>query len=425
MAEIGLKGSLSRYLTSGGLIAKYLSLDFDPSQPPGAIVRDGVRKLNIYTPPPADAAPGDVTGFLFLMNHLFPEPTDQSHVFSWLAHLVQHPGVKILHALLIRSEAHGVGKGTLTDLARALVGEGNSVAIGGDRLADRFNGWQAGKLLVIADETSEAGGWQFSNSLKRLITESDITIEAKGQNAMSLPNRANYIITTNREGALKLEAPDRRYYVVDSAAEPLPADHFTRQHGWWRDILPAIRHYLLNEVDLSKWLPTAPPPTSAAKLEMISASRSDLEVEIERLCEIRAGAFAGDLATVEEVRDSLPDRLRLVAVARIRSAMRVLGMRPVGDQTRVDGGWRFTAGHRHWREGAQRPRLWCLRHAGYWEGAPPSSLAREYARSTSTMVEWLDAMAFPEATGQLTAPLGVWTPDLGQWGPNELLAAMR
>jgi phage/plasmid-associated DNA primase len=48
------------------------------------------------------------------------------HVLDFTAHLVQRPKERIAHALLLTSDAKGIGKSSLGKVIHALVGEQNS-----------------------------------------------------------------------------------------------------------------------------------------------------------------------------------------------------------------------------------------------------------------------------------------------------------
>ena len=54
------------------------------------------------------------------------DETAIEHVLNFLGHLLQKPRERIGHALLITSEAKGIGKSTLGSVVRRLVGEQNS-----------------------------------------------------------------------------------------------------------------------------------------------------------------------------------------------------------------------------------------------------------------------------------------------------------
>jgi hypothetical protein len=71
---------------------------------------DGLSALNLYRPSTVTPVPGDVGPWLDLVHRVVPNEPAREHVLNFLAHLVQHPGVKINHALFLGSKVQGIGK---------------------------------------------------------------------------------------------------------------------------------------------------------------------------------------------------------------------------------------------------------------------------------------------------------------------------
>jgi Family of unknown function (DUF5906) len=85
--------------------------------------------------------------------------------------MLQRPYEQVGHALLITSEAKGIGKSTLGNIVRRL--EQNSRVPQTKDLKAQFDSWHICKLVVQVDEVYEAGNWDLANKLKPLITERD------------------------------------------------------------------------------------------------------------------------------------------------------------------------------------------------------------------------------------------------------------
>ena len=102
---------------------------FLPGQAEVTTDADGCRVLNLWRPPAwseDDTAP-EPKPFLDHLSYLFDgEQLAIEHVLNFLAHLLQRPQERVSHALLITSEAKGIGKSTLGTIVRRLVGEQNS-----------------------------------------------------------------------------------------------------------------------------------------------------------------------------------------------------------------------------------------------------------------------------------------------------------
>ena len=94
-----------------------------------------------------------------------------------IAHLVQRPQERIAHALLLTSDAKGIGKSSLGKVIRALVGERNSRVAQTKDLKGQFDGWIVGKLVVQVDEIY----------LQPLVDKSDTMLKRLPHRAFSWP----------------------------------------------------------------------------------------------------------------------------------------------------------------------------------------------------------------------------------------------
>ena len=157
-------------------------IEFLPGEPEVTHDADGCRVLNLWKPPPWTAGdhPEEPSVFLEHLAYILDNDTVAiEHVLNFLAHLVQRPQERIGHALLITSEAKGIGKSTLGNVVRRLVGEQNSRVVQTKDLKSSFDGWLMGKLVVQVDEVYEGGNWDLANKLKPLITEPTVSANIK------------------------------------------------------------------------------------------------------------------------------------------------------------------------------------------------------------------------------------------------------
>ena len=176
------------------------------------------------------------------------DETAIEHVLNFLAHLVQRPQERIGHALLITSEAKGIGKSTLGTVVRRLVGEQNSRVAQTKDLKSSFDGWLMGKLVVQVDEVYEAGNWDLANKLKPLITEPTVSANIKYGPQIEIENYARLLMFSNHSAPLNIEDGDRRYFVFNSKAQPSEDDYYDRLYGYIEtpEEMNAI-YYFLNE----------------------------------------------------------------------------------------------------------------------------------------------------------------------------------
>ena len=229
--------------------------------------------LNLWKPPPwtADDQAEEPAFFLEHLRYIFDNHEMAiEHVLNFLAHVVQRPQERIAHALLITSEAKGIGKSTLGTVVRRLVGEQNSRVAQTKDLKSSFDGWLVGKLIVQVDEVYEAGNWDLANKLKPLITEPTVSANIKYGPQIEIENYARFIMFSNHTAPLNIEDGDRRYFVFDSKAQPRSDEYYSALH---RSIespseMNAIYSYLMKR-DLAGFNPHRRPPMTEAKQQII------------------------------------------------------------------------------------------------------------------------------------------------------------
>jgi hypothetical protein len=259
-------------------------IEFLPGEPEVTHDADGCRVLNLWKPPPwtADDHAGEPSLFLEHVAYILDnDGTAVEHVLNFLAHLVQRPQERIGHALLITSEAKGIGKSTLGTVVRRLVGEQNSRVAQTKDLKSSFDGWLVGKLVVHVDEVYEAGNWDLANKLKPLITEPTVSANIKYGPQIEIENYARFLMFSNHSAPLNIEEGDRRYFVFNSKTEPRDDDYYDRLYRYIEttEAMNAI-YTFLSRRDLSAFNPYRRPPMTEAKQQIIAESEHPLHTYI-------------------------------------------------------------------------------------------------------------------------------------------------
>lgn len=259
-------------------------IEFMPGEPEIAHDSDGCRVLNLWRPPPwvIDEKAEEPKVFLEHLAYVLDDDAAAiEHVLNFLAHLVQKPQERVGHALLITSEAKGIGKSTLGTVVRRLVGEQNSRVAQTKDLKSSFDGWLMGKLVVQVDEIYETGNWELANKLKPLITEKTVSANIKYGPQLEIENHARFIMFSNHTAPLTLEEGDRRYFVFISKAQPRDDAYYDRLYGYIEkpEAMNAIYSFLMKR-DLSGFNPHRRPPMTEAKQQVIAASAHPLHTYI-------------------------------------------------------------------------------------------------------------------------------------------------
>jgi hypothetical protein len=193
------------------------------------------------------------------------------YVLNWLAFGAQRPSGTPGTALVFRG-GQGTGKGSLiTSMVRLYGAHGLHITQAG-QLTGRFNAHFEGALFVFADEATFADDRGADGTLKALVSEQTISLEAKFGGVWAIPNRLKIVMASNSSWVIPAGADERRYCVVDvSGARARDYAYFDRLHSWLQgDGLGIWLHYLLHR-DISQFDPRRIPATEALDLQKIHA----------------------------------------------------------------------------------------------------------------------------------------------------------
>jgi hypothetical protein len=349
------KERFSTFLLQNELIVKVSDITYDPRNAERFIEVDGARMYNSYRAPDIVPMEGDATPFKEFLSYLVPHEVERDHLINVIAHMVRNPGEKVRHAIMLGSPAQGIGKSMLVDIICHLLGKSNTRKTDSHELGGRFKSYIPGNLLIFCEELNLGQGKTVYNGLKDIISNDEAIVDEKGLIPRMWPNYATLWLLTNLDTPLLIENDDRRIFYIRSTAQRREPDYYTRFVSWWRSNLPVIRYYL-NQVDLLGFNPSAPPPMTNAKADLIAASRHDLVAELDEKIASRSGSFRCDLVTLDQVYVALGmhgrDRKRSAVVRALKS----YGAENLG-QSRV---------------GQDRESLWAIRNVEFWSKAPPA-----------------------------------------------------
>jgi hypothetical protein len=136
------------------------------------------------------------------------------YIMRWMAWAVQNPTKPGEVALILKSAAHGTGKGILLRALRKLFGvHGMQISKTG-LLTGRFNAHLAMCCLLFVDEMT-LGDNKETATLNSTLTEDVLTIEPKGVDAFMLPNHVKVVAASNQEHVVMVANTDRRYAIFE------------------------------------------------------------------------------------------------------------------------------------------------------------------------------------------------------------------
>lgn len=225
--------------------------------------------------------------------HLLADETEQRYLLDWLSYVVQNPGRRVNHAILLQG-VQGDGKSFFAFLLAAVMGTPNVRMANAHILEGDFTGWAEGQCVVAIEEARMIGHNRHDtlNRLKPLVTNDVIEIHPKGRNPYNIINTSSYLITTNYRDALPLSPNERRYLVLFSQwqnAEALLAfkeenpDYYTELYAALDDSAPAIRQWLLSLDQRDDFNPRGDAPRTPAFWHMTNAAQP---AEIQQINEV-------------------------------------------------------------------------------------------------------------------------------------------
>ncbi|CAJ0642951.1 924_t:CDS:1 [Entrophospora sp. SA101] len=211
------------------------------------------------------------------------------YIWNWWAFLVQKPEKKPRSICVLKSTLQQCGKNIIIDfIGDKVLGPKLYYATSDlGKILGKFNSLIQGKKLVVMNETGMASGeWhKFNEHLKALITEPKVSIERKGLEPIHLKDYSAFMVTSNQDAPLKIDAGDARIVCFDVSARcrgNIP--YFKRlakilEHP---DAPGVVMRYLLNR-DLSNWDPQDIPSTKMKTDTMMKQLSNPIRFVIQHI----------------------------------------------------------------------------------------------------------------------------------------------
>jgi hypothetical protein len=250
----------------------------------GWIKKQGWTTFNSYRPPTLVPRAGDVTPWLDLVRKVFPGEAE--HIVRWLAQRVQHPEVKINHALVLGGKP-GIGKDTILEPVKQAIGPWNFADVSPKTMLGRFNKFVKSVILRVneARDLGEFDRYAFFDHMKAIIAAPPdvIRVDEKHIHEYFVLNLCGVVITSNHKtDGIYLPADDRRHFVAWSTLSPddFEEGFWLKQYHWYANGgNEAVAEFLMSR-DLSSVDAKAPPPKTGAFFEIANANRAPEDAEL-------------------------------------------------------------------------------------------------------------------------------------------------
>jgi hypothetical protein len=205
---------------------------------------------------------------------------DADHIIAWLAQRVQHPEIKINHALVLGGP-QGIGKDTLLEPVKYAVGPWNFNEASPEQAVGRFKSFLKSVILRLneASDLGDVDRYKFYDAMKTCIAAPPdvLRIDEKFVQEYNILNVVGIIITSNHKtDGIYLPADDRRHYVAwsDLSKDNFTPDYWNRLWQWYAN--GGIGHVAayLATLDISGFDPKKPPSKTPAFWAIVDTSRA-------------------------------------------------------------------------------------------------------------------------------------------------------
>jgi hypothetical protein len=244
----------------------------------------GQSAFNLWPGWGCEPKKGDVKPFLRLVDHLFTgaEPEAVTWFLRWLAYPLQHPGYKLTSSAAVWGVKQGTGKSLLGYTMRRIYGK-NFVEIRQKDLESTFTEWAENKQFVMGDDVTGSNKRNYADMLKGMISQETMRINVKMIPSYDVPDRINYLWTSNHPDAFFMDDDDRRFFVHEVTVDPM-ADSYYHDYERWLDAEggPALFDWFLR-LDLGDFNPRAAAFKTRARERMVSDGKSDLGAWVSAL----------------------------------------------------------------------------------------------------------------------------------------------
>ena len=197
---------------------------YKPNTPERFVYVEKKLMINVYEKHDLEPDPKvDTDLYEALVKHVIPHDECRKHFLDWNAWILQNPGKKVRHGLIFQSDEFQLGKGSLYDINRDILGRVNAKKIELQQALDKGKGYLVNSIMVLIDEAKSSGKWEekqlLLNTMKTIMTEGSVGIRQLYKEYSEQDTCTNYWVNTNHRDAFALPPNEVRYWVYFSQAK--------------------------------------------------------------------------------------------------------------------------------------------------------------------------------------------------------------
>ena len=240
---------------------------------------------------------GDISMWMNHCQELVPEQAELEHILDVMAFKVQHPEIKVNHAILHAGD-EGSGKDTFwAPFIWAVCGDHlKNRGIMDNNSVNSQWGYQLESEILIINELKEpdaATRRQLANQLKPIIAAPPemLPINRKGLHPYYMANRLFVLAFSNDPVPISLASQDRRWFCVWSTAPRMEPRQAKKIWDWYRSGGFGMIARFLRARDVSQFNPSAPPMWTEFKANLVEHGMSMAESYLVDMLRERKGDF--------------------------------------------------------------------------------------------------------------------------------------
>jgi hypothetical protein len=262
------------------------------------VTRDGDIYGNRWRDARPPVAAGDITPWLDHCRKLVPDASELEHIFDVMAFKVQHPEIKINHAVLHGGD-QGSGKDTMwAPFIWSVCGTHlkNRGLLDNDTMSSQF-GYALESEILILNELKEPDAKErraLANKLKPVIAAPPdmLSVNRKGLHPYQMANRMFVLAFSNDQVPISLDSQDRRWFCVWSHAPKMTPDAAAKMWKWYAAGGFAAIGAWLHARNVSAFNPGAAPMMTEFKLNLVEHGLSMAESYLVEAMRLKVGEFS-------------------------------------------------------------------------------------------------------------------------------------
>jgi hypothetical protein len=262
------------------------------------VSRDGDIYGNRWRDARPPVAAGDITPWLDHCRKLVPDASELEHIFDVMAFKVQHPEIKINHAVLHGGD-QGSGKDTMwAPFIWSVCGPHlkNRGLLDNDTMSSQF-GYALESEILILNELKEPDAKErraLANKLKPVIAAPPdmLSVNRKGLHPYQMANRMFVLAFSNDQVPISLDSQDRRWFCVWSHAPKMTPDAAAKMWKWYAAGGFAAIGAWLHARDVAAFNPGAAPAMTEFKLNLVEHGLSMAESYLVEAMRLKVGEFS-------------------------------------------------------------------------------------------------------------------------------------